>query len=393
MRYPIHIAVAAAIVLSVPAHSQTYSDPGFTIESGPFAVGLRIVDQYDRTRTFQTQAGVESKNSARPLQTLVWYPATKSSLPLMSVGDYLALIKTETSFDQPEETATAKEWNFYLSSVSTARLRAQRNAAAAVGHFPIVVYSPSFSSVAWENADLCEYLASFGYVVVAAPAMGARTRQSTHDVAGALAQAKDVSFLIDYSLTLPDTDSTRVAAVGFSWGGLANLLAAAQDRRVFALVSLDGSERYFPGFVQASGVADLQTMAIPLIYFEEADQSVEAQDAVTTRFHSQGPSVLNAWHGDLFSFHMLGLFHPAFYSMSYRNKSIWQAELPHLQVADYDYRDCLLQFSWVMRDTRLFLDGYMKHERRAIDTLKVNPTPADGVPRHEFAVTFRPAAP
>jgi dienelactone hydrolase len=45
---------------------------------------------------------------------------------------------------------------------------------------------------------------------------------------------------------------TRVAALGFSWGGLANSLAAAKDDRIDALISLDGSERYFPGFVKSS---------------------------------------------------------------------------------------------------------------------------------------------
>ena len=79
-------------------------------------------------------------------------------------------------------------------------------------------------------------------------------------------------------------------------------------------------------------------MRIPLIYFKEGDQSVEDQDAITTRFHSQGPSVPNAWAGDLITVHMLGLFHPAFYSMSYRNQSIWQTEFRNLQVADYDLR-------------------------------------------------------
>jgi hypothetical protein len=47
-------------------------------------------------------------------------------------------------------------------------------------------------------------------------------------------------------------DMTRVAALGFSWRGLANSLAAAKDDRIDALISLDGSERYFPGFVKSS---------------------------------------------------------------------------------------------------------------------------------------------
>jgi predicted dienelactone hydrolase len=96
--------------------------------------------------------------------------------------------------------------------------------ATRTGRFPIVVYAPSFSSWSWENADLCEFIASYGYVVISSPGMGV-TRQSAHDVAGASAQAQDISFLIGYAHTLADADTSEVAVVGFSWGGLSNLFA------------------------------------------------------------------------------------------------------------------------------------------------------------------------
>lgn len=89
---------------------------------------------------------------------------------------------------------------------------------------------------------------------------------------------------------------------------------------------------------------------------------------------------------------MLGLFHPAFYSMSYRNRSIWQTEFSSLQVADYDYEDCLLEFSWVMRYTRAFLDAYLKHDASAMHLLKATPR-ANGVPKHQIAFAFRSARP
>lgn len=386
-------AMASLAILAVAVHGQKYSAPHFRVERGPFPVGLKVADQYDRTRVFQRRLSEDSVlDGPRPLQTLIWYPAEKSSSRRMTVGDYLALTRTETSFETPEETPTSKEWTSYLGPVQHGPMRAIRDAPAKNGRDPVIIYSPSFSSVSWENADLCEYLASFGYIVIAAPAMGESTRASTHSVAGAEAQARDVSFLLTFAQSLPNTDMSRVAAVGFSWGGLADLLAAAQDHRIDALVSLDGSERYFPGYVQESGFAKPEQMKIPLIYFEEGDQSVEAQDAVTARFHSQGPSVLNAWqHGDLITAHMLGLFHPAFYSLSYRNEEIWKTEFKELQVADYDYDDCLLQFSWVLRYTRAFLDAYLKRDASAMAMLKAGPR-ANGVPKHQMATAFRAAS-
>jgi dienelactone hydrolase len=58
--------------------------------------------------------------------------------------------------------------------------------------FPVLIYAPSDSSVSWENADLCEYFSSHGYVVLASPSMGASTRDMTDDLDGINAQARDI---------------------------------------------------------------------------------------------------------------------------------------------------------------------------------------------------------
>jgi dienelactone hydrolase len=80
-----------------------------------------------------------------------------------------------------------------------------QDAKPATGHYPVLIYAPSDSSVSWENADLCEYLASHGYVILASPSMGTSTRDMTDDLDGINAQARDISFLITYAKTLPDT--------------------------------------------------------------------------------------------------------------------------------------------------------------------------------------------
>ena len=83
-----------------------------------------------------------------------------------------------------------------------------------MGRFPVVIYAPSFSASSFENADLCEYLASHGYVVIAAPDMGATTRYMTMNLEGANTQARDISFLIGYAQTLPNTEMSEVAVAG-----------------------------------------------------------------------------------------------------------------------------------------------------------------------------------
>ncbi|NYF89013.1 dienelactone hydrolase family protein [Tunturiibacter empetritectus] len=378
------------------ALAEDYAAVNFLEKPGPHAVGIRVVEHYDSARDFgsavdQKTVPATQTERGRPLQTLVWYPAQRTGRKTMTMGDYVALMDTEVSFGKPQRTRDGDVLKAWLQASLGQSMSAVRDAGLETGRFPVVIYAPSFTSWSWENVDLCEYLASNGYVVVASPGMGEKSRESTHDLSGVNAQASDVSFLIEYAASLPDTDMTGVAAIGFSWGGLADLFAASRDNRIKALVSLDGSERYFPGLVEASKTVHPDQMTIPLIYFEEGDQSLEDQDLLNRRFHADGPSVLNQWvHGDLITIRMLGLFHPEFCSIAYRNEELWEKELPNLQVADYNRADGLVGYSWVMRYTRAFLGFYLKHDVQAGAFLKA-PSSANGVPNHTMSVKLRPS--
>ena len=62
--------------------------------------------------------------------------------------------------------------------------------------------------------------------------------------------------------------------MGFSWGGLSNVVAAARDPRIKALVSLDGSLRYFSepvdGGKDAARNVTPARVALPLLYLGAA---------------------------------------------------------------------------------------------------------------------------
>jgi pimeloyl-ACP methyl ester carboxylesterase len=75
-------------------------------------------------------------------------------------------------------------------------------------------------------------------------------RMSTHcgEVGGAGLAAlirRQSGLLFEWAARLPQVDASRVAFVGFSWGGLASVAAAGRNPRVRAVVSLDGSIRYY----------------------------------------------------------------------------------------------------------------------------------------------------
>lgn len=397
MRLPLsRLLTATGFCLGLSAAAQPPPQFRFLEPQGPHAIGLRTVEQYDYSRAYAAsinnlgQAFVGER--ARPLQTLIWYPAQASRSPSVTVGDYQALQATEVSYGQPKTPVGIDAWFAQgMGGMMTSPMWAVRNAPVEAGRFPVVIYAPSFSSFSWENADLCEYLASQGYVVIASPGMGVG-HQSTHDLAGVDAQARDISFLIGYAQSLPDADTSAIGVVGFSWGGLSNLFAAARDGRIKALVALDGSLRYFPGLVKQSGDVHPERMTIPLLYFKGAG-SLEGQARLDENFKSEGPNVLNEWtHGDLISVQMLGMIHPEFSSMAQRNEKFWTFEFPRIGWADYNREDGVAGYAWVARYTLEFLDVYLKHNGASLQFLKRSPA-QNGVQKHVMAIDFQSAVP
>jgi tetratricopeptide (TPR) repeat protein len=388
-------SIVMAFIASIPTSAQNASLFRFTEKPGSYVVGLKVVQQYDYSRIYRGLTDDLGKpyqgERARPLQTLVWYPAGQSSAKPMTVGDYGALLATETSFSKPRMSVDSEDWIKGMKPTLAMPLWAVRDAPLAAGRFPVVIYAPSFSAMSWENADLCEYLASHGYVVVASPDMGVTTRGMTADVPGINAQARDISFLIGYAQTLPDTDLAGVAVAGFSWGGISNLFAAARDNRIDALVALDGSLRYFPGLVKQAGDVHPEQMAIPLLYFAQGEITLEDQARYfTDPSKSEGPNVLNAWtHGDLITVHMLGLVHVEHSSMYQRNEDTWKGYAADHK-ADYEREDGTAGYAWIARYTLQFLDAYLKHNAEALAYLKKTPA-ENGAPRHFLSVNYRPA--
>jgi tetratricopeptide (TPR) repeat protein len=204
------------------------------------------VHQYDYARAYRGEIDPVTgkpfkRERARPVQTLVWYPANGSGKAML-YGDYLRLTGSEDNFSRTDEQIRAISDEFIKNTYASesgpeqareelaGRMRARRDATPVNGKFPVVIYAPSFSAPAAENADLCEYLASHGYVVIASPSFGRNSREMTSDLEGVEVEAADIAFLVAYAHTLPQANTGEVAVAGYSWGGIANVFAAAHAR-------------------------------------------------------------------------------------------------------------------------------------------------------------------
>lgn len=112
----------------------------FTDKLGQYAVGLKVVEQYDKSRSFQVARGLNQESPSlegRPLQTLLWYPAEKTSAPTMALGEYETLIETETSFGRPVHQGKPQSFvDAFMHGTTDLHTWAIRNAPMKTGRSP-----------------------------------------------------------------------------------------------------------------------------------------------------------------------------------------------------------------------------------------------------------------
>jgi len=276
-----------ALLLSIATTVAAAADFPLAAASGPYHVGVHVRQLVDRARVYQrphdpVTAQPAAGDRGRPLQALVWYPAAGGNPGGgLTYRDYVATVATEEDFKRtPDQVRQATELLVDTRSRGTDRariegslrqpVRALRDAPERPGTYPVVIYAPGNSAYAIDNADLCEYLASQGYIVVASASLGPRSHRMTADLEGAEAQAADISFLVGYAHTLAQADTGRIGVIGHGWGGLAGVLAAARDDRIRVLVSLDGALRaafdYLNGGPRAARYVTPERLGIPLLY-------------------------------------------------------------------------------------------------------------------------------
>lgn len=225
-----------ALAMTGPEGPPAGSESATRLERGPHPVGERAYAFVDETRTTAAN-GSEPSLPSRTLESILWYPEDHT------------------------------------------------------GNHPFIVYSHGFMSTKDEGRYIAEHLASHGYVVVAAAyPLTNFTTPGGPNVADAVNQPADVSFLIDSVLALAgphkpfagEIDRERIGAMGLSLGGLTTTLATfhprLRDPRIRAAVSIAGPGSFFgPRFFEAStapflmiagsldAMIDYETHARPLL--------------------------------------------------------------------------------------------------------------------------------
>ncbi len=376
------------LLLTFGAGSASAQSPFIFMNTpGDHAVGVRFVRQYDKTRQFKPDSA--SGERARPMQTAVWYPAAKGGSPL-KYGAYMDLRGWETDFKlSPQaEANNVAEWFKFAEAIPAAQMAwerkrpmwAVRDAAPRPGQYPVVIYAPGMNGDVFENADMAEYLTSHGYIVIASPSLGKQTRAIQPDLEHAELQAADISFLIDYAGSLPHADMARVSAMGYSFGGMSNVLAAAKDKRIKALICLDGSLRSSYTMISRADYAVPEAYKTPMLYLTKGPLPVET--LVRLKYDLSGSFIARMTSADVYLLTMHALGHWGFASSFLR--------FDPFESDEYSAEEVSFAHSLGARYVLNFLNGYMKDDRTGLAVLKARPV-ANGAPPHSAAMKFSPA--
>lgn len=229
------------------------------------AVGFRSFWTLDPARSYRTAFDggrtYGAEKSPRPVLVNLWYPAQAGGGPVMMHGDYLDFVPADFKLkplaaallDYERATLTRELTGTEASKTTAAQRQAVdrvlkrptgcvRDAKAAPGRHPLVIYHAGAGSSFEDNALLCEELARAGYAVLGGPFQAADGASLNID---ALNAGREIEFLLRVAAGLSHVDAARVGLVGHSAGAQGALIYAARGGVALdALVSLDTTQEY-----------------------------------------------------------------------------------------------------------------------------------------------------
>lgn len=341
---------------------------------GKYDVGFKHYIRYDSTRTYERLSDWTKKATARPIPISIWFPSLRQTQnSQMTIEDYMVILKEEEEWEVlPNERIL--DWFYYSNSDENKnhlkeKVKAIKNAKVFQNKFPVVVYSPSYQASSVENFALCEFLASQGFVVISSPSRGTDNRfldgGTTRDIE---TQARDIQFLINEIENLPFADNNNLAVMGFSFGGISNVLAQMMDKRIKAIICLDGSIKYQYQKIQASPYFNLFKVDVPFIFMSQKDIPTEVmkEDKIDSTLNTKFEFYDSVKYSNAYYFKFSNMTHSYFSSMGvlFQDRDIRQDK------SDTEIMD---SYRWVNIYTLNFLNAFLNNQNRGKAFLENQP--------------------
>jgi hypothetical protein len=247
-------------------YSKAQDDIWTGLDKGKYSVGFQSTVSFDYSQNYplciDSAAGL--KKYPKPLIINIWYPAINTNTPArMPRSGYLQLQSQDNKilnwikkyvqytedalidelFRKDKAKLDSVEKSLYASFMQYPTW-ATRNAKAADGKFPLIIYCQGSGGTIEDNSVLCEMLASHGYVVI-----GSSFQSNDDEYLGPGSVAKstrDISFLLSFAQTLSYVDWMHSAFAGHSLGAQKANYFAAQGAMPFdAMIGLETTQEYY----------------------------------------------------------------------------------------------------------------------------------------------------
>jgi hypothetical protein len=226
------------------------------LEPGSHGIGFKSFERYDYSRVYRARSDyfgnqIEGE-TARRIQVCVWYPAAATEDPItMAYGEYTYSYPENDEFidilarlHQREigyiSAATQQPPDFALEILGK-DLKAVRDAESEEGSFPLIIYCPHYESSYCENAVLCEYLASKGFIVATTHPLGQMSATPGYDQAGLETTARDAEFVFGAMRDFPNVNFDKIGILGSGAGGATAVLVKLRNPNIKATATLAGS--------------------------------------------------------------------------------------------------------------------------------------------------------
>lgn len=247
------------------------------LKNGTYTVGFTHYTAIDSTRSYIAKPDINATPSFRPIPVSIWYPSTidtKNRQPL-SVLNYMEILKEEEEWEHLPNYFLL-DWFYYKNTPEnqqhlTELTTAFKDIPVAEGDFPVILYASGFEFSSIENFALCELLASHGYMVIASPSRGSVSKRFKKPERAIETQARDLEFLIKEISDFPSADMNSVGTMGFSFGGISNVLLQMRNPIIKANLSLDGTIRYNPDLLKSTAFYDMKKATIPFMHLAQKE--------------------------------------------------------------------------------------------------------------------------